>query len=76
MKRNEILDKANNLVNGQRAKDYGDAFENHTRIAERTESPVATLRAVLPQALLAHHVAALQLCARCAFVAASPAVAI
>jgi len=34
MKRNEILDKANELVNGQRAKDYGDAFENHTRIAE------------------------------------------
>ena len=34
MKRNEILDKANELVNGQRAKDYGDAFDNHTRIAE------------------------------------------
>jgi len=33
MKRDEILDKANELINGQRAKDYGDAFENHSRIA-------------------------------------------
>ena len=33
MKRNEILDKAKDLVNGPRAKDYGDAFENHSRIA-------------------------------------------
>lgn len=33
MKRNEILDKSKELINGQRAKDYGDAFENHSRIA-------------------------------------------
>ena len=34
MKREEILSKAEQLVNGQRAKDYGDAYENHCRIAE------------------------------------------
>ena len=34
MKREEILSKAEQLVNGQRAKDYGDAYENHFRIAE------------------------------------------
>ena len=33
MKRDEILDKSKELINGQRAKDYGDAFENHSRIA-------------------------------------------
>ena len=34
MKRDEILDKSKELINGQRAKDYGDAFNNHSRIAE------------------------------------------
>ena len=34
MKRDEILDTAKELINGQRAKDYGDAFENHRRIAD------------------------------------------
>jgi hypothetical protein len=34
LKRDEVLDKAKELINGQRAKDYGDAFDNHTRIAE------------------------------------------
>jgi hypothetical protein len=34
MKRDEILDTAKELINGQRAKDYGDAFDNHSRIAE------------------------------------------
>ena len=33
MKRDEILDKSKELINGQRATDYGDAFENHSRIA-------------------------------------------
>ena len=33
MKRDEILDTAKELINGQRAKDYGDAFDNHSRIA-------------------------------------------
>lgn len=33
MTREEILNKANELVNGDRAKIYGDAFENHGRIA-------------------------------------------
>ena len=34
MKREEILRKAESLVNGPRAKEYGDAHENHARIAE------------------------------------------
>ena len=34
MKRTEILDTAKELISGQRAKDYGDAFDNHSRIAE------------------------------------------
>lgn len=34
MKREEILDTAKELISGQRAKDYGDAFENFGRIAE------------------------------------------
>lgn len=28
-----ILEKANDLVNGQRQEDYGDAHQNHQRIA-------------------------------------------
>ena len=34
MSRSECLDKAKEVINGQRAKDYGDAFENHGRIAD------------------------------------------
>jgi hypothetical protein len=34
MKRKEILRKAESLVNGPRAKEYGDAHENHARIAQ------------------------------------------
>lgn len=34
MKREEILSKAESLVNGPRAKAYGDAYENHERIAK------------------------------------------
>ena len=34
MKREEILNKAESLVNGPRAKEYGDAHENHARIAQ------------------------------------------
>ena len=33
MNRKEILLKAESLVNGPRAKEYGDAHENHARIA-------------------------------------------
>ena len=32
MKRDKLLDEAKNLVNGPRAKDYGDAYENHERV--------------------------------------------
>lgn len=31
--RDKILEDAKNLINGDRAKDYGDAFEMHRRIA-------------------------------------------
>ena len=34
MKRDEILDVAKGLINGARAKAYGDAYENHERIAK------------------------------------------
>ena len=33
MNRKEILEKAESLVNGPRAQDYGDAYDNHERIA-------------------------------------------
>ena len=33
-KREEILEEAERLVNGNRAKDYGDAYEKHDRIAK------------------------------------------
>jgi len=33
-KRDEILDTAKALINGDRAKDYGDALVNHQRIAD------------------------------------------
>ena len=35
MNRNEILKEAKTKINGARAKDYGDAYENHARIAQR-----------------------------------------
>jgi len=34
MNRQELLDAAGNLISGDRAKDYGDAYDNHGRIAE------------------------------------------
>ena len=34
MNRQETLDKAGDLIHGDRAKDYGDAYDNHERIAE------------------------------------------
>jgi hypothetical protein len=33
MTRDEILDTAKTLINGDRAKEYGDAYLNHARIA-------------------------------------------
>ena len=34
MNRKELLDAAGKLISGDRAKDYGDAYDNHGRIAE------------------------------------------
>jgi|TARA_R110002020_G_scaffold69337_4_gene180505 hypothetical protein len=33
MKRDKVLEKAEEYINGQRAKDYGDAYDNFSRIA-------------------------------------------
>jgi len=33
MNRDHILNQARDLINGQRAQDYGDAYVNHGRIA-------------------------------------------
>jgi len=34
MNRNDCLEEAKTIINGDRAKDYGDAKENHERIAK------------------------------------------
>ena len=34
MKRQKVLETAAKLIHGDRAKDYGDAHENHERIAK------------------------------------------
>ena len=34
MNRDKLLDTAKELVTGARAKDYGDAYENHERVAK------------------------------------------
>jgi|TARA_R110000782_G_C14503692_1_gene378943 hypothetical protein len=34
MKRAEVLKKAELMINGPRAKDYGDSYTNHERIAK------------------------------------------
>ena len=34
MRREELLRLAEILINGERAEDYGDAYDNHKRIAE------------------------------------------
>lgn len=34
MKRDKVLETASEYINGQRAKDYGDAYDNFTRIAD------------------------------------------
>ena len=34
MIRNKLLDEAKEVINGDRARDYGDAYDNHARICE------------------------------------------
>ena len=34
MNREQVLSKAEELINGQRAEDYGDAYQNFQRIAD------------------------------------------
>lgn len=52
MNRKEILEKAEELVNGQRAKDYGDAAENFQRVADLW-SPIFGQEVTLAQVDLA-----------------------
>jgi|TARA_B110000211_G_scaffold182535_1_gene206713 hypothetical protein len=47
MKRDEILKQAETLINGDRAKDYGDAFDNFGRIA-------AGWNAIIQEAMKTH----------------------
>ena len=47
MKRDEVLDTAKELINGSRAADYGDAFDNFGRIA-------AGWNAIIQEAMKTH----------------------
>ena len=47
MKRDEVLDTAKELINGARAADYGDAFDNFGRIA-------AGWNAIIQEAMKTH----------------------
>lgn len=51
MKRSDILATAETLINGQRAKDYGDAAENFRRIADLWE-PVLGVNVTTEQVAL------------------------
>ena len=48
MKRDKLLDSAKDLVNGPRARDYGDAYENHERVA-RLWSVILDKEVTVPQ---------------------------
>lgn len=63
MKRSDVLNIANNLISGDRARDYGDAKENFQRIArlwsvyagrEFTEVDVGVMMMLLKIARLSH----------------------
>lgn len=56
IKREQILSKAEKLINGQRARDYGDAYDNHARIAEGWNVIVQEAMAI-PGELTPAHVA-------------------
>ena len=51
MKREEILQKAIELINVDRANDYGPAYENHKRIADLW-SGVFGSKSAVPQVVL------------------------
>jgi|TARA_R100000808_G_C2099263_1_gene116922 hypothetical protein len=51
MKREEILQKAIELINVDRANDYGPAYENHKRIADLW-SVVFGIKIAVPQVVL------------------------
>jgi len=48
MKRDEIIAKATELINGDRKDDYGDAYLNHMRIAEFWNNYLETETKITP----------------------------
>ena len=48
MKRDEVLAKAGELINGDRKEDYGDAYLNHMRIAEFWNNYLETETKITP----------------------------
>jgi hypothetical protein len=48
MKRDEVLAKATELINGDRKEDYGDAYLNHMRIAEFWNNYLETENKITP----------------------------
>ena len=48
MKRDDVLNKAGELINGDRKEDYGDAYLNHMRIAEFWNNYLETETKITP----------------------------
>jgi hypothetical protein len=48
MKRDDVLAKAGELINGDRKEDYGDAYLNHMRIAEYWNNYLETETKITP----------------------------
>ena len=48
MKRDDVLAKAGELINGDRKEDYGDAYLNHMRIAEFWNNYLETENKITP----------------------------
>ena len=65
MKRNAILATAGELINGDRAEDYGDAYDNHLRIAQMWS-------AILDADVTPHHVAMMMIALKISRLANQP----
>lgn len=65
MKRNAVLATAGDLINGDRASDYGDAYENHMRIAQMWG-------AILKQEITPQHVAMMMIALKLSRLANQP----
>lgn len=71
MKRDEVLDTAKGLINGDRAKDYGDAAENFARIADLV-TPILAAKLKDGEKVDAHEVALILLQLKVARLITSP----